>query len=295
MEEDFIRYYIGDIHLSMLKTVQRESGKFNEWELMQGSEFDYKNSYGYQEDPPRDDSLLEVLAKRSIIAETRQPASVKSSILWLKASNIADVLTLLSLARVRHHFPLAIETKLGTGYGVHLGLMPREITGNWGIVSISNLGGFISEALTFIENNPSWLEESGFTPSIYWHQQAQMIYPTAPSILEMGLYWVSLEALANTYIEAQRIDVPYKKERVKRFITDRGYTGKDWDFLGEAVDGWYIARNDAFHEGKEKLPIELLIKRRQQLRDFTSLVLVDMLQQQDEAKKTEIATRMRKY
>ena len=293
MSGDFIRYYIGDIHFSMLKTVQRESGKFHEWELIQGSEFDLKHSYGYKEYAMRDDSLLEVLAKRSVIAETRQPASVKPSILWPKASNIADVLTLLSLARARHYFPLAVEKKLGTEYGFHLGLMPREIAGNWGIVPISNLGGFISEALTRIENNPKWLDESGFTPSIYWYQQAQMTYPTAPSILEMGLYWISLETLSHTYIDTQGINVTYKKERVKRFITDRGYTGNTWDFLEEAIDDWYIARNDAFHEGKEKLPIKLLAKRGKQIRDFTSLVFVEMLQKQEDARKKEIAKRMR--
>lgn len=62
MGEDFVRCYIGDIHLSMLETVQRESGKFNEWELMQGSEFDYKHSYGCEENFIRDEPLLEALA-----------------------------------------------------------------------------------------------------------------------------------------------------------------------------------------------------------------------------------------
>lgn len=30
----FVRCYIGDISLSTLKNAQRESGKFDEWELM---------------------------------------------------------------------------------------------------------------------------------------------------------------------------------------------------------------------------------------------------------------------
>ena len=29
MDEDFVRCYIGDIHLFMLETIQRESDKFN--------------------------------------------------------------------------------------------------------------------------------------------------------------------------------------------------------------------------------------------------------------------------
>ncbi len=295
MGEDFVRRYIGDIHLSMLETVQRESGKFNEWELIQGSEFDYKHSYGYKENLIRDESLLEALAKRSVIAETRMPKNVKPSILWANALNIADVLTLLSLARARYHSTLAIEENLGTSYSISWGLMAREVVGYWDIVSISNLGIFISEALTFIENNPSWLEESGFTPSIYWHSQAQVSYLTAPSVLEMALYWISIETIAGTYIDSHGIRETNKKERVKRFINDKGYGGSVWAFLDEVIDDWYLVRNDLFHEGKQNLPVGLLSKRRQQIRDFTSLVFVEMLQQQDEARKKQIATRIQSY
>ena len=111
----------------------------------------------------------------------------------------------------------------------------------------------------------------------------------------MGLYWVSLEVLANTYIHTLGVDVRPKKDRVKLFIIGRGYTGNTWDFLGEAIDDWYIARNDSFHEGEEKLPIELLAKKGKQIRDFTSLVFVEMLQQQDEARKKQIATQIQNY
>ncbi len=296
MSKDFIRYYIGNIHLSMLEAVQRKSGKFNEWKLLEDSEFDYKQSYGYEENFIRDEPLLEALAKRSVIAETRQPESVKPSILWPKASNIADALTLVSLASARHYSILAIEKKLGTSYGITWGLIPRDVAGNWNnIVSISNFGRFISEALTFLEDNPGWLEDSGFIPSFYWYEQAQRSEFTAPSILEMGLYWVSLEVLANTYIETQGINIPHKKRRVECFVTDRGYTGSTWDFLGEAINDWYTARNDLFHEGTEKLPIELLAKRGKQIRDFTSLVFVEMLQKQDDARKNKIATQIQNY
>ena len=139
------------------------------------------------------------------------------------------------------------------------------------------------------------MKESGFDPSIYWFTQAQKSCLTAPSILELALYWVSLEVLSRTYIVTQGINVRHKKERVKRFITDRGYSGNSWDFLEKAIDDWYIARNDAFHEGTEKLSIELLAKRGKQIRDFTSLVFVEMLQKQEDARKNEIATRMQNY
>jgi len=279
----------------MLETIQRESGKFDEWELTDGTKFDHKQSYGYKSILKRDESLLETLAQRSVIAETRQPTSVKPSMLWTNALNIADVLTLLSLARARYYSTLAIEKNLEQTYSISWGLITGELEGNWDIVPISNLGGFISEALTYIENNPSWLEESGFTPSIYMFKQAQKSCLTAPSILEMGLYWISLETLANTYIETQRINVRHKKKRVECFVTYRGYTGSTWDFLGEAIDDWYIARNDLFHEGTEKLTVPRLTKRGQQIRDFTSLVFVEMLQKQEDTRKNEIATRMQNY
>jgi hypothetical protein len=50
MSKDFIRYYINDIHLSMLETVQKDSGKFGEWELSQGSNFILSRSYGCKTD-----------------------------------------------------------------------------------------------------------------------------------------------------------------------------------------------------------------------------------------------------
>ena len=111
----------------------------------------------------------------------------------------------------------------------------------------------------------------------------------------MGLYWVSLEVLANTYIHTLGVDVRPKKDRVKLFIIGRGYTGNTWDFLGEAIDDWYIARNDLFHEGKEKFPPELLTRRGKQIRDFTSLVFVEMLQRQEDDRRNEIAIRMKNY
>ena len=295
MDKDFIRCYIGDIHLSILATVQRESGKFSEWEFMQGAEFDLKTSYGYQGVFDRDEYLLEAIAKRSVIAETKQPESTKKSILWNDALNIADVLTLLSLARAKYCSTLAVEKHLGKTHGISWGLIIGRDAGNHDIILINNLGRFISEALTFIENNPEWLKESGFTPSVYWYAQAQVSYSTAPSILEIGLYWVSLETLAKTYNDNNRLGITHKKELVKRFISDSGYAGNKWDFLDKAIDDWYEMRNALFHEGNEIFPLGVLSMRRQQLRDFTSLVFVEMLQRQDALRIGEIAKRIRNY
>lgn len=298
MTEDFYRWYIGDLSLTTLETVQRESGRFNEWELLHGSDLNLKESYGYRDRGDilkQDELMLEAVAQRSIIVEARRPASVGRSVLWHDALNMADVLTLLSLARARYYSAFARERKLGNSYSISWGLMTRGSALNWDIVPISNLGKFISEALAFIEENSNWLKESGFDPSIYWFIQALISSNIAPSILEMGLYWVALETIAGTYIDASGLGITYKKDRVKRFISDKGYGDGVWSFLDEVIDDWYEVRNDLFHEGRQNLPRELLITRRQQVRDFTSLVLVEMLQDQGEERRQEIAKRIKSY
>ena len=295
MNKDFVRCYIGDISLVTLRNVQQKCGRLDEWELMQGSEFNHKESYGYKEIWDRDELLLQGIAKRSVVAETRQPASIKPSFIWNNALIIADILTLLSVARARYYSCLAVEKNLAEDYSIAWGVMTREMAGNCDIVPISNLGAFVSEGLGLIEQNPSWLEETGFVPSIYWYTQAQVSYHTGPSVLEMALYWVSVETLAGTYIDRQGFVIPNKKERVKRFIADKGYTGKLWDLLDQVIDDWYQTRNALFHEGHQQLSVDVLTTRRQQVRDFTSLVLVEMLQKQDEARKKQLVTRMQGY
>lgn len=297
MSKDFCRCYIGDISLDTLQQVQKESQKLSEWELLVGSDFNYEESYGYREGISEDDELLlEALAKRSVIAETRYPNNVEPSLIWNNALIIADVITLLSVARARYYPTLAVERSIGPRYSISWGVMVRrELWGGYDIVCLSDLGGFVFEALTFIEQNLSWLQETGFIPSIYWYTQAQIAYHTAPSVLEMALYWVSMEILAGAYIDGQGLDIQYKKEKVKRFVTDQGYGGGDWDFLDEVIDDWYEVRNDLFHEGKQQLSGDMLKMRRQQIRDFISLVLVEMLQKQGETRKKEIAVRMQGY
>jgi hypothetical protein len=297
MGGDFIRYYIGNIHFSMLETIQRESGKFSEWQLIKGSEFEYKNSYGFEEviDNAKNELLLDAIAKYSVIAEMKEIKSVKPAIIWHNTSNITDILTLLSIARASYHPILAFEKRTGNSNSLGWGLLPRDILINWEIVPISNLGKFILEAYTFIENNRKWLKDSGFDPSIYWYTQAQVSSLVAPSILEMGLYWVSLEVLAKTHNDNNELGIIYKKELVKRFINDKGFVGSNWNFLDKVIDDWYLIRNALYHEGNEPFPLDMLSTRRQQLRDFTSLIFVDMLQQQDVSIKEKIAKKIRNY
>jgi len=296
MGEDFIRCYIGDISLITLQNVQRESRKFDDWELSDGSKFEHKKSYGYKQILIQDELLIEALAKRSVIAENRQPANGKSSLLWNNALLLADVLTLLSLARARYYSTLAVEKNLGDNYSISWGVMTPEVASIRDIVPITNLGRFISEALTFIEQNPNWLEDTGFIPSIYWYAQAQQTFGTGPSILEVALYWISIEIVAGVYIDGHGLGITNKKERVKRFIRDKGYTGSSWNSLDEVIDNWYEVRCSAFHEGKEpKLSRGVLSARLQKARDFASLVLVEMLQPQCDATRLQIARRIQSY
>lgn len=295
MSGDFIRCYIGDIALSTLKNVQRESGKFDEWELFQGRDFDRTTDNESQDQFDPEELLLKGLARRCVIAETRQPDIVKPSLIWNNGLNLADVLTMLSIARGRYLSALLVEKHIGSHYSTSKGIISGGLGGTWDIVPLSNLGKFVFEALEFIKESPTWLEESGFTPSIYWFSQAQVSYLIAPSVLEMGLNWVCMETIAGTYIEANKLEITNKKERVKTFISDRGYRGGVWSFLDEVIDDWYKVRNNLFHKGKETLSLGLLSRRRQQIRDFTSLMLVEMLQNQGEERRKEIAKRISSY
>jgi hypothetical protein len=296
MSGDFVGCYIAaNISLSTLRGVLQKSGKFDDWELIQGSDFKLKESYGYQERFEKYELLLEALAKRSVIAENKQLDKSKPSLIWNNALLIADVLTLLSIARAKYYHTILVERQLADKYTLSFGVMTSDMSGNRDIVPLSNLGQFVSEALTLIEHNRNWLKESGFLPSIYWYEQAQQSHGTAPSILEMALYWVSIEILATSHAHEHGSGIKSKKERVKHFIEDKGYADSIWGFIEEVVDDWYKARCSAFHEGKEPLDVKVLKTRRQQARDFVSLVLVEMLQKQEVTTIEQIVSRMQSY
>jgi hypothetical protein len=292
---NYVRCYISDININTLKAVQTESKKFDEWELIQGSSFDFKESYGYQGVFEKEEVLLDAIAKRSVIAEAKEPESVRQSILWKNALNIADVITLLSLARAKYYSTLAVEKRKEDRYSISWGLITREDPGNHDIIVLSNLGNFISEALNIIESNLSYLEGNGFLPSIYWYAQAQASYSTSPTVLEMALYWISVEILSSVFVNTKCINENRKKEIVKIYIRERGYVGGNWGFMDELIDDWYATRNSVFHEGEQAFSSDKLKIRRQQVRDFTSLVLVEMLKPQDEKRKEDIARRIGKY
>lgn len=298
MSKDFIRYYIGEISFNSLQSIQRESRQFDDWSLIESSHFDHEKSYGYEPLSVLDRNKLRieaVIKQSSVIAEHREPEKVKPSLLWANTSNIADILTLISLARARFSPRLLAESNIGKHYILTWGVITREEAGSWDIVPVSNLSQFISGAISFIEQNPEWLDDSGFIPSLFWYTQAQVARTTAPSILEISLYWICIEIIAGVYNDKHSLGITHKKDRVKKYIEEMGYTGNCWFFLNELIDNWYLTRCSAFHEGREAQPIGVLSTRRQQVRDFTSLVLVEMLQQLEDSSREEIAKRIKSY
>ncbi len=294
--EEFVRCYIGNIHLKLIQNIQQQSGKFHEWTLISGSEFTLRDSYGYVEGISKQyELILNAIAQNSVIAETKSPREVRQSILWHNALNIADVLTLLSIARVKYYSTHAVEKSFGDKYSISWGLIPEDDPGIRDIIPIDDLGKFISETMDSISRNPQYLQDNGFNPSIYWYNQALISRFIAPSVLEMGLYWICIEILAGVFNETNRLGISNKKEMVYKFVSAKGYTGQYWDYLKEMIDDWYIVRNGCFHEGKQSLTVPVLTKRRQQVRDFISLVLLEMLQKQDAKRVKEIADRIRAY
>ncbi|MDD4876192.1 MAG: hypothetical protein PHQ86_03560 [Dehalococcoidales bacterium] len=82
MSEDFIRYYIGDISIYILRSVLQGCDRFSEWELIPNSEFNHENSYGYTIISDKNEQLLQGYIKHSpFIAETKRPDLSKASLI----------------------------------------------------------------------------------------------------------------------------------------------------------------------------------------------------------------------
>ncbi|MFC2050739.1 hypothetical protein ACFLTN_06140 [Chloroflexota bacterium] len=298
MSNNYVRCYIGNVLLDTLQQVQKQTGCLDEWQLFDASVFDHKTSYGYEPELTIDEALIEAVAKRcSIIAETKQPEKSPPSLIWKDALLIVDVLTLLSLAHARHCIALLVEKQLEHSPSLSPVIIPPTTTDSSEIVSFSDLSKFVSAGLGLFKGNRTSLEDNGFIPSIYWYHQSQQALGMAPSVLAMALYWVSLEIVATAYIRINGIAVSHKIDIAKTFIHDKGYSGTAWNFLNSVVDDWYSIRNFLFHEGKESPALDkhkrgVLL---QQVRDFMSLVLVEMLQDQGETRRKQVADQISKY
>lgn len=298
MNNNFVRCYIGNVSLYTLQQVQKQTGRLDEWQLFDAWGFDHKTSYGYASFSPENEALIDAVAKRcSIIAETKQPEKSPPALIWKNALLIADVLTLLSLAHARHCHTLLVEKQLGGKHSLTQVIISPTTTDSSEIVPFSGLSSFINAGLGLLKGNRKSLKDNGFIPSIYWHDQSQQTLGTAPSALAMALYWVSLEIVATAYLRINGVAASTKLDIAKTFIRYKGYTGKAWDFLNSAVDDWYSMRNFLFHEGRESPTLDkhkrgVLLR---QVRDFMSLVLVEMLQDQGETRRNQVAGQISKY
>lgn len=297
MSGDFIRCYIGDISIITLQSVLKECNRFNEWELIPSSEFNREKSYGYKEISDKDEQLIRAYIKySSVVAETKQPDLSKPSLIWNNGLLIADVLALLSIAHCKDYQAFLVEKHLKDKYSWGFGRVSHVIEGSRNIVRIDRLEHFISNSLDFIEQNPNWMKETGFIPSIYWFIQALQTSMKAPTILEVALYWVSLEIVASMYLRKNTISIKGKEQRVTRYIKDMGYTGQEWRFLSRVIEDCYQIRNSAFHEGVEPdLAEGARWNRRRQIRELASLVLTEMLENQGQEQRSRIAKRMQNY
>ena len=297
MSEDFIRCFIGDISITELQSVLQECGRFSEWELIPSLNFSHENSYGYKELSDGDEQLIKAYIKRSsVIAETKRPDLSKPSLIWNNGLLIVDVLALLSIAECKDYQALVVLKNLGDTYSYSLGRIPYVIEGKRSIVRIDKIEHFISNSLDFIEQNPDRMRETGFIPSIYWFIQALQTSMKAPTILEVALYWVSLEIIASTYLRNNSISIRGKEQKVRRFIKDRGYTGQEWRFLSRVIGDCYQIRSSALHEGVEPdFPQGVMWNRRKQIRELASLVLTEMLENQGQEQRSKIAKRMQSY
>ncbi len=297
MSEDFVRCYIRDISIGTLQNVLQRCGRFNEWELIPSQRFVHNESYGYKKTSDNDDQLTEAYIKRSsVIAETKRPDLSKPSLIWNNSLLIADVLSLLSIAHCKDYEAFLVEKNLKDKYSLGFGRISHIREGSRNIVRIDKLEHFISNSLDCIEQNPDWMRQTGFIPSIYWFIQALQTSMKAPTILEVTLYWVSLEIIASTHLRNNAIHARGKEQIVRRFIKDRGYAGQEWRFLSKVIRDCYQIRSSALHEGVDpNFPPGVGWNRRKQIRELVSLVLVEMLENQGQEQRSKIAKKMQSY
>lgn len=293
---DFVRCYIENISPYYISFFQNECPVLDGWIFCWGPDFDYESSYGYQPGIWLADSTFIMAAKeRSIIAENRSPATAKKSIIWNNALIISDVITLLGISQGHYISIVAIERKIGTKYSINRGLFTGDDQGYLGLVPLNRLNSFINDSIKFMEENTDWLQKSGFKPAIYWYIQAQISYLTSPTILAIGLYWISLEVMAKIYAEENGLRMTKKDKMIFRFLSDKVYTGPEWDFITEIVVNCYKIRNELFHEGTQSFDPPKITQLHKQLRDLMSYIFIDMLQKQDSKQVQKILQNIKNY
>lgn len=303
-EELFIRYYINEIPYSRAERLHDIISKlpsFKDWQWISANKFDYKKSHGYF--PGLDEEIECIRKKCSAIIEHHNPTLViGSSLIWntgrgSPATIIDDLLTLFSIAQSKYINARVVESLLP---GNQLDITHRPIaplSSHNQVIFDVELETFIAESLVRLQDY-NWIQESGFKPAIYWYRQAQQSFRASMFSLELSLYWIVLEILAEAYVQKNGLTrtIRYKKDRVKGFLASQRLQDGHWGFIDTIIDDCYEIRCASFHEGKlPKWPTERFEQRWRQFVEFVSFVLANLLQEQSEENRKQIALRISQY
>ncbi len=217
----------------------------------------------------------------------------KSTCSW---PHIDDLLTVCSIAETKYIYARTVETVL-PGDNLHIIQRPvAPLSDLNGTIPLANLEAFVSDSFNKLQQK-QWKHTVGFIPAILWYRQAQQSFRASIFPLEMSLYWVVLEVLAGAYVQNQGLaKIKNKKERVKKFISSRGWVGGSWCFIESAMDDWYLVRCASLHEGKLPGWKDTKFERRwRQLAEFVSFALASLLQKQEQNWENQVANRISAY
>ena len=269
----FLRYYIRHLPYGEWLDIQSSLPELSGFEASRAREFDFRESFGYASGA-HDTDVSYFLTLADVVVEHHEPSRVRSSQLWtgdgkMPMSLIDDILVLSSIAKNRHVHAVAreyIEDKSGsfrTYPTVALSASQR-------VIAVADFEGFLTTALSQLQV-PTWTDSSGFAPAIHWYYQTQSMAGGAPGILQLAMYWVTLEVL-----EQARGFGGKKKSKVRQMVTAQGFRDSNWRFLDDALSDWYRARNYMFHEGRQpNWDSAKLQGRLDQIAEFTSALLAD--------------------
>jgi hypothetical protein len=296
--QDFVRYYIRKISRDRCLKFWAQVPELAQWQMIGIGEFDYQHSYGYAEGT-NDRRVSCIREYCDVIVEHHRPREVMGgSCIWTGGQRVYttvldDVLQLLSLATCQHvHTVLREYSHDGTLTLSSFHTSAPKPTQT--VVGEDSLGNFISNSLAKLRTR-DWMGNSGFDPAIYWYRTADAIHEVVPNVLEIAMFWVTMEVLAKAR-DFEGHGPPHKRTMVEDMVAQRGFTGADWDFLGNALIDWYDVRNATFHEGQQPNWDQARLEARwKQIIEFASFVLVDLLVPQPHDQKARVAAQIKAY
>lgn len=290
----FLRYYIRHLPYRKWQSFWAEVPALSGWDITAAWKFDYPKSYGYALGTNIHE-VSYVKRKCDAVIEHHQPSQVSgSSYLWtgearLPTTTLDDILVLLSVATSRYVHAVLREYFHGSGRTLRsyaTGPEPNTMC----VVQDSQLGQFLVEALKKL-HAPKPTNSSAIALSLHWYYQGHIMRGSAPSIVQMAMFWVTLEILAKAMGFKGK-----KKAMVSQLLDNQGFTGTNWAFLDGALSDWYKARNAAFHEGQQpSWNAARLTGRLRQITEFSSFLLADLLVPQQAAWKSKMSSRIQDY